>query len=179
MHRTFTHRMSKDEVTIHNTSKVRNITFNKAISDKLLDLGCMYCTYYLDYRVNNFDERRVWIYFRKKSLNNIPLKKYKSNACVKLCSSAVTRSICQYFNIEQGSYYAHITLYRENEEGIVYTIDKITLNRKITEIEPTVCVDTESQPKEKSLLDFTDKQLYDELKRRGYEGKLSITKILE
>ena len=66
MYRTFTHRMSKDEVAIHNTPKVKNITFNKTVSDKLLDLGFMYCRYYLDERVKSVDERRVWIYFGKK-----------------------------------------------------------------------------------------------------------------
>lgn len=168
-------RLSDDMITVHNKINSRSITFNPVLSlflkEQKFDMAGLY----------DFEGRLFINFFRMnddKILHHYLTAKlsYNSNnPSATLSSIEIVSEIFKHHNLPEGDFYFKI-LNRPIEEGAVYGIYNIEIEGvfDIPTNEIQVTIENNDNFINKVSLDkATDQQLWDELKRRGYEGEVT------
>lgn len=167
-------RLEADIISIHNKPGKHSFTFSQEITAKALNDGKTYVF------LGNSGEgmRYDYIVFTTD-------KKYKKFGLVgnegrqngQLNSNKMVRDICSGLGLIDGDYRVRVEEVKA-EQPLIHTIYKLVEVVDTIPLNMTIHHDKVLN-KEPTLSTFTDQQLYDELKRRGYEGKLTKTSTLE
>ena len=170
-------RLLPNMVTVHNKPYCRGITFNQVLSRRLMEEE--FC--FVSIGKNNEGDGVVF-YFQKKGHLYID-KTYKINFIIRSARRMPTDTMynndsiinfCKYFNLGEGDYYFNIS-----EEYEYKYIDLLKIKIEGVMDKQPLKKDTSDLPKIENSVDIvglskaTDQQLWDELKRRGYEGEVT------
>jgi hypothetical protein len=179
--------LREDMVTLHCNPKTHSITFNQYITDEVLKRGMQYACFVSDTVsfVKSGDDGEIRVTTTNNDTNII------------ISSVEATVWICKHFSLEDGDYYVGIQKLEETEDYITYKFTHIidgqwyvTSPSKDDEQQGgdgagnAACYTPSSilgvVPTTLPTLEvYTDEQLYNELRRRGYEGKLTKHTTLE
>ena len=175
-------RLLPNMITVHNKPNCRGITFNLDISDFLKRCNLNY----VEFRYSG-DFPSLVFYKEMKSgcVKLLPLKNNGKNVSFIVSNHKIVHDICNVFKLEEGDY--HFSFINTLHQAIdirdisLFTIilDKVLDKQPISIMQEGQENDIISVQIEFALSKCTDRQLWDELKRRGYEGKLYRHNILK
>lgn len=160
------------------------LTFHQQIASALYDDGFRYV--YADY-----DDGYVKLHFTREEVSGYPCtklnwirsKKDKSIKNATATKAWVVNYIASYLNIDEGDFYFRTSQLIKNTKGYVLLIESIIegypLNSNNTFVPPTLPELVEERGNEPTMSQYTDQQLWDELKSRGYIGTISKQFTLE
>ena len=168
-------RLSDDMITVHNKINCRSITFNPVLSlflkEQKFDMA----------ELSDFEGRLIISFFRmnedKRFYPKLSAKlSYNSNnPSASLSSIEIVSEIFKHHNLPEGDFYFKISN-SPIEEGAVYGLYSIEIEGVLfiptNEIQVTI-ENNDNFINKVSLDKATDQQLWDELKRRGYEGEVT------
>lgn len=168
-------------VTLHCTQKSHSITFNKFLSAEILDRELLYAC------VCRSNDCITVTFYRHDGEMKVTTNTNATNVIIN--SVEATVEICRYFSLEDGDYYIGIEVLEHFADRITYILTGIIDGQWYT---PSPSQDVEQQENAGTdnaaccatsasttalpaltLDTATDEQLYDELRRRGYEGTLT------
>lgn len=174
-------RLTDDMVTVHNKANSRSVTLNRYVSKRAYNMGMRYA-----YIVGN--ETGKFIVLTTDSGNGLFAKlafNTKNKQATGIISNfQMVQDICLYFRQPEGDYYILVEEIKsaDAEHSILLKL------MNIVEAQPLEQANQNRHPKYNLtgesldsliLTEATDKQLYDELRRRGYEGKMTKISTLE
>lgn len=157
--------LSERMVCVHNKPSCRTIIFNKWTSERIAKEGFKYCDIYK----GNDGYRYLRISNDSGGLN-ISFA-CKANATVS--SKDTVDIICDEFKLGEGDFRFKMIESAHNNAILLHLTEVIHQTPFIRkENNSTKSVQF------RTLSDYADQDLYNELKRRGYEGQMTITKTL-
>lgn len=168
-------KLAEDMITIHNKKNCRSITFNQKISNEAhkMNLEYVVCDSAGKIRMATRD-------LLNYGINHGVLYQHTSKITYIACSGGnyqavinnigTVQTICNKFNLPEGDYYFQI-MYECGDETINILLIRVLHTLPVN---PNKVIDTKSAP---SVLEATDQQLCDELRKRGFDCK--VTKLIE
>lgn len=170
-------RLLPNMVTVHNKQFCKGITFNQVLSQRLMKEEFNFVTicqeedgtasFYFqtkDHPYSDFDKAIKINYIVRGRGGKPTATMYKNDSIT---------SLCRYFNLGEGDYYFKIS---EKFNYMFSDLLKISIEGVFdiptNEIQETI-ENNDNFINKVSLDKATDQQLWDELKRRGYEGEVT------
>lgn len=168
-------RLLPNMVTVHNKPFCKCITFNQVLSQRLMEEEFYLVTICQeeDGTTSFYFQKKDHPYFDKAIKINYIVRGRGGKPTATMYNNDSITSFCRYFNLGEGDYYFKISekfnymfsdLLKISIEGV---IDKQPLNDRSDSLKIENSVDIVDLSK------ATDQQLWDELKRRGYEGEVT------
>lgn len=163
-------------IRLHNKPNNRSVTLNKTLSSKLVKMG-------LSKVMLTSCGASMWLLFNKskgydiKSYNQVRGKTYRPTSII-YCYRMINE-ICEYLKIGEGQYDIYINPKESfTKPSADYLHCEIigTVQQKFKE---DIIIHEIMQATNPHISEATDQQLCDELKKRGYSGKLTKSSTLE
>ena len=165
-------RLTSDMLTMHNWEDVKSITVNQYLSAKAVDQGLKFAYYHA------VGDKAYITLCKDKSIGcnhmTVTTVGKKKPQCL-ISHSEIVNKISNWGYVGEGSYRVKVAEVKNDAFQITLLILGITDVTIRKEEKKCTGEEKPAEPKVPTIADATDQELYDELKRRGYEG--TLTKI--
>lgn len=162
------------------TPSYYNLNFSSYISRRLNEFGALYCSLEISERALRliFSKSRLGVRYESTLLSN----RHSPSHTASVHSQSIVTTIGEFMDLGKGLHYINIEPLFFGDTQFKFEIGDVVRslqydNQDDQPKQPNTNIQQPTLPF--SIATFSDKDLFDELKRRGYEGKLCKTTKIE